>query len=567
MQHGIWKKSCQVVELMTHMQSQPENLWKTDRLSMVAAAWDSQAGMPQRAIVIGAGPAGLTAAYELLTRTGIQPVVLEKSNYMGGISRTVVYKGNRIDIGPHRFFSKSDRVMDWWLHIMPLQALDGHEQEIAYQNKTRTIQTSARGPDPDREERVMLTIKRRTRIYYLHKLFDYPISLKLDTLKNLGLMRTIRIVLSYMRAVAQPIKPEKNLEQFLINRFGRELYLTFFKDYTEKVWGISCQKISAAWGAQRIKGLNVSKALLHALSKVLKPLGDVSQKGTESSLVEQFLFPKLGTGQMWDEVARLVKERGGLILTDVEANRIVVDGNRVSAVEALDLKTGEKQTLEGDYFFSTMPMRELMRALSCQVPANILEISDGLVYRDFVQVGVLVNKIKMTEKVGEKIRPIRDNWIYIQETDVQVVRVQIWNNWGPCMVADPDKVWLGLEYFCNENDETWNRSDKEMIDLASLELEQMGIANKADVLDALVIRMPKTYPGYFGTYDRFDQLRQYIDQYENLYLIGRNGQHKYNNQDHSMLAAMTAVDNIVAGIQSKDNVWSVNTESEYHEEK
>lgn len=520
------------------------------------------------AIIIGAGPAGLTTAFELLQRTDIKPIVLEKSEYMGGISRTVNYKGNRIDIGPHRFFSKSDRVMDWWLDMIPLAAADGAEQQISYQNKTRTVQTNSSGPDPEKDDRVMLTLKRRTRIYYLRKLFDYPISLKLETLQNLGPTRTFRIGCSYLKAAAFPIKPEQNLEQFLINRFGKELYLTFFKDYTEKVWGIACDQISADWGAQRIKGLNVSKALYHAFKKIVKPTGDLKQKGTETSLVEQFLFPKLGTGQMWELVADKVKERGGEITTHVNVTKLNIENNRVISVEIENTSTGEKNTLTGDLFFSTMPIKELVRAFSCPVPANVQEISDGLVYRDFVQVGVLVDKMKITEdnENGGR-RPITDNWIYIQESDVKVGRMQIWNNWGPCMVADPNKVWLGLEYFCYENDEIWNRSDEDMISLAKQELEKMNIVDSKDVVDAMVIRMPKTYPGYFGTYDRFDELRAYIDKFENLFLLGRNGQHKYNNQDHSMLAAMTAVDNIVEGSLAKDNVWAVNTEMEYHEEK
>jgi protoporphyrinogen oxidase len=526
--------------------------------------------MPAKtAIIIGAGPAGLTAAYELLTRTDVKPIVLEKSEYMGGIARTVNYKGNRLDIGPHRFFSKSDRVMDWWLEMIPLAASsDGGTQEITYQQKKRTVETNSEGPDPLKEDRVMLTLKRKTRIFYLRKLFDYPISLKVETLANLGMVRTMRIGCSYLKAAAMPIKPEENLEQFLINRFGKELYLTFFKDYTEKVWGIQCDKISAAWGAQRIKGLNIMKALYHAARKIVKPPTDLKQKTTETSLVEQFLFPKLGTGQMWDIVSAKVRDMGGEIITHTNVTRLNVDNKNVISVETENSQTREKRTYTGDYFFSTMPIKELVRDLSCEVPPEIKEISDGLVYRDFVQVGVLVNKMNITETAEDgKRRPITDNWIYIQESDVKVGRMQIWNNWGPSMVADPSKIWLGLEYFCNEGDAVWSLPDEKMIELAGNELEKLGIAERTEIIDALVIHMPKTYPGYFGTYDRFDELSSYIDQFENLFLVGRNGQHKYNNQDHSMLAAMVSVDNIVGGIKTKDNIWAVNTEMEYHEEK
>lgn len=521
---------------------------------------------PKEAVIIGAGPAGLTAAYELLERSEVKPVILEKSDYMGGIARTVLYKGNRIDIGPHRFFSKSDRVMDWWLKMMPLQATDDAEPVISYQNKSRTIAGGV-GANPDTEDKCLLTIKRRTRIYYLRKFFDYPISLKVETLQNLGLVRTMKIGMSYLKAAALPIRPEENLEQFFINRFGKELYLTFFKDYTEKVWGIQCDKISADWGAQRVKGLSIMKTLIHAVKKVFSGIGDIKQKGTETSLVEQFLFPKLGTGQMWEEVAGHVTNKGGDIHTLYNVEKINIEGKRVVSVEAVHATTGEKQTFTGDYFFSTMPIQELIRSLSCDVPPSIKEISEGLVYRDFVEVGILCNKLKVTEEGPTGRRPITDNWIYIQESDVKVGRMQIWNNWGPSMVADLNKVWLGLEYFCNKGDEIWNLSDQEMIKLASDELEKMAICDKKDILDGMVIHYEKTYPGYFGTYDRFDELTNWIDQIENLFLIGRNGQHKYNNQDHSMLAAMVAVDNIVDGVTTKENIWAVNTESEYHEEK
>jgi protoporphyrinogen oxidase len=519
------------------------------------------------AIIIGAGPAGLTAAYELLLKTDIKPIILEKSDYMGGLARTVNYKGNRIDIGPHRFFSKSDRVMDWWLSMMPLQATNGTDQQITYQQKSRTIAANPKGPDPAVEDNVLLTLQRQTRIYYLRKFFDYPVSLKVETLSNLGLWRTFRIGMSYMKAVAMPIKPEENLEQFLINRFGKELYLTFFKDYTEKVWGIDCNKISAAWGAQRIKGLNILKTLTHAFKKAVGSVGGIRQKETETSLVEQFLFPKLGTGQMWELVAEKIKAKGGQILTERDVAGIQVEARRVVKVEAKNRQTGENESYTGDYFFSTMPMNELVRSLSADVPKEIKEISEGLVYRDFVEVGLLVNKLNVHENTAQGKKLISDNWIYIQESDVKVGRMQIWNNWGPCMVADPTKVWLGLEYFVFENDEIWKLSDQDMIALAKMELEKIGIANQSEVIDGMVLRVPKTYPGYFGTYDRFDDLIKYIDQFENLFLVGRNGQHRYNNQDHSMLAAMTAVDNIIAGITTKDNIWAVNTEMEYHEEK
>lgn len=518
----------------------------------------------QRAIIIGAGPAGLTAAYELLTRTSIQPIVLEKSEYMGGISRTVNYKGNRIDIGGHRFFSKSDRVMKWWLDILPMQGQD--QQTIQYHRMTTTVAPGSAAPvAPDK---VMLLRPRKSRIYYLRRFFDYPISLSKDTLVKLGLWRTFKIGMSYLKSAATPNKPERTLEEFFINRFGRELYLTFFKSYTEKVWGVPCDRISAEWGAQRIKGLSIWATLKHAFRKLAQNTrGDFGQKKVETSLIEQFLYPKLGPGQMWEEVACRVQKMGGEIRTGWRAERILTDGWRVTGVEVVNGVTGERQTLEGDHFFSTAPVTEIMRAFDTPPPANVLEVSAGLVYRDFMTVGLLVRSLKINDATAEGKKLISDNWIYIQEPDVLLGRLQIFNNWSPHMVANPDTVWLGLEYFCNESDEIWKMPDGEMIALAKRELEKIGIIDAAEVVDATVIRMEKTYPAYFGTYDRFQEIRDHVDRFENLFLIGRNGMHRYNNQDHSMLTAMMAVDDIIQGKTCKSKLWQVNTETDYHEEK
>ncbi|MCP3960821.1 MAG: NAD(P)/FAD-dependent oxidoreductase [bacterium] len=521
------------------------------------------------AVIIGAGPAGLTAAYELANKTDIDVLVLEKSQLMGGIACTVNYKGNRIDIGGHRFFSKSDRVMDWWLDILPLQATKDGEAEISYHRKSRTVGTSEQGPDPDEVDEVMLIRERTSRIYYLRQFFDYPISLSFDTLSKLGLMRTIRIGLSYVKATVFPIRNPKNLEEFFISRFGRELYLTFFKSYTEKVWGTRCTDISAEWGAQRIKGLSITKAVLHFIKQALpkKKSGDISQKGTETSLIEQFLYPKLGPGQMWEVVEKRLREKGAEVRTGFNVTGLVTDGKRVTAVTATS-EDGEEHTISGDYFFSTMAVKDLVRGIDQEVPAEVREISEGLIYRDFVTVGLLVNKLKIHDK-GEGGEPqlVRDNWIYIQEPDVLVGRLQIFNNWSPYLVADPDKVWIGLEYFCNDTDELWSMADEDLVELAGKELDHIEIIDRADVLDGVVLRVPKTYPAYFGTYDRFDELRAYLDSFENLFLTGRNGMHRYNNQDHSMLTAMVAVENIIEGRTDKSNLWDVNTEDEYLEEK
>ena len=516
----------------------------------------------KRAIIIGAGPAGLTAAYELITRAGIQPVVLEKSDVLGGLARTVNYKGNRMDCGGHRFFSKSDRVMQWWLKMLPLEASGNGSAAISYQGARRDVALEPRPPAAD-GERVMLLRPRKSRIFYLRRLFSYPISLSLDTLVKLGPWRTLKIAAGYLRSVLFPIRPETTLEHFLINRFGRELYLTFFKSYTEKVWGVPCDRISAEWGAQRIKGLSIRAAVAHALRKN-RSNGGIAQKDTQTSLIEQFLYPKFGPGQMWEETARRVREQGGEVHLQWRVERILTDGCRVTGVEAVNA-SGAREVFRGDWFFSTAPVQEIMRSFDAPPPANVLEVSDGLVYRDFITVGLLVRSLRIQDETPQGRKLVRDNWIYIQEPDVLLGRLQVFNNWSPFLVADPNTVWLGLEYFCNQSDEIWNLTDERLIALATAELAKIGIIEASEVLDATVLRMEKTYPAYFGTYPRFAEIRDYVDGYENLFLIGRNGMHRYNNQDHSMLAAMIAVDGIIAGKIDRAALWNINTETDYLE--
>jgi protoporphyrinogen oxidase len=529
------------------------------------------------AILIGAGPAGLTAALELLRRTDIKPIVLEATDAIGGISRTVNYKGNRMDIGGHRFFSKSDRVMQWWLDLMPLDAAagTGERARLRYQGQERELPAGTAGDGaPDKTGRVMLLRQRRSRIYFLRRFFDYPIRLTADTLLKLGLTRTCAAGISYLRAIMFPRKPEKTLEDFLVNRFGRKLYHLFFESYTEKVWGVPCSRIGAEWGAQRIRGLSLKGIVVHVLRKAIRTLqstggrvgrsGKLLEKKTETSLIEQFLYPRLGPGQFWEHVAELITAAGGEVHLELSVDRLEQCrcGGSVAAVEAVS-QDGSRVRFEADFVFSTMPVKDLVRALSVTPPEAIREVSEGLIYRDFITVGLLAKKLAVHEKDGSALK---DNWIYVQEPDVQVGRVQLFHNWSPAMVADPRTLWLGLEYFCYQTDALWQLSDEAMIALAKEEIERIGILRAEDVLDAHVIRVPKTYPAYFGTYDRFDLIRSYIDEIDNLYLIGRNGMHKYNNQDHSMLTAMTAVDNIVAGVKDKSNLWSINTEMEYNEE-
>ena len=516
------------------------------------------------AVIIGAGPAGLTAALELQRRSGIRPVIIEASREIGGIARTVRYKGNRMDIGGHRFFSKSDRVMQWWLGLMPMEAGANGSIGLGYQGKQRDVPSAGLGPDPRSEDLVMLVRQRKSRIYFLRRFFEYPIQLTFDTLRKLGMYRAARCGISYLRSALLPQREERSLEDFLINRFGRQLYLTFFKSYTEKVWGIPCHQISAEWGAQRIKGLSLKAVMMHFLKKTFARgrASDIAQKNTETSLIEKFLYPKYGPGQLWEHVAELICAGGGEIHAGIPIDRVRLQGTHVISVEGVD-EDGNRIEFVGDYFFSTMPVRDLIRAMG-NAPSNVTEVSEGLQYRDFITVGLLVDKLAIAEDDGSLIK---DNWIYIQESDVTVGRLQIFNNWSPWLVADPAKVWIGLEYFCNESDALWNRTDEEMSLLAVEELARMGIVRPEEVEDSHVVRVPKTYPAYFGTYDRFEEIREYTDRFGNLFLIGRNGMHKYNNQDHSMLTAMTAVDNLISGIATKDNIWEINTEMEYHEER
>ena len=567
--------------------------------------------MQKTAVIIGAGPAGLTAALELLRRSDIHPIILEASSEIGGISRTIKYKGNRMDIGGHRFFSKSDRVMQWWMDLMPPELASVTESpEIAYQGKRRKVTVPAHlteepplrglGPlqhDPEEDEDieagddaeaaetlevpppadpdlVMLIRPRKSRIYYLRKFFDYPIKLTAGTLENLGLARTIRVGISYMKSRVTQIEPERSLEDFLINRFGRELYLTFFKSYTEKVWGTPCNQISAEWGAQRIKGLSLTTAVRHFFKKAFtsrkrfsSAAGDLAQKGTDTSLIERFMYPKFGPGQLWEHVADQIVAKGGEICMNWKVDAIHCEGDRVVSIDAVN-EAGKRRTFSGDYFFSTMPMKDLVRALDGPIPPNVREVSEGLEYRDFITVGLLADRLSVTEPSAKEIDGglLKDTWIYVQEPDVLLGRLQIFNNWSPYLVSDPTKVWIGLEYFCYETDDLWKMDDDDLKRFAIAEVAKIGILDASAVTDGHVVRVPKTYPAYFGTYSRFDELREFTDSFTNLFLVGRNGMHKYNNQDHSMLTAMTAVDGIIAGHVDKSELWNINTEQEYHEE-
>ncbi len=511
--------------------------------------------MQKKAIIIGAGPAGLTAAYYLLKKTDIKPIILEESDCIGGISRTVEYKGNRIDLGGHRFFSKIDEVNKLWMELMPLQgspALD----DILLQNEKPL---ASGGPDPQKEDKVMLVRDRVSRIFFLRKFFDYPISLKLQTFKNMGFARTVKSGFGYLKSCIFK-RNEGSLENFYINRFGEPLYEMFFKDYTTKLWGREPSQISADWGAQRVKGVSVLNVLKNAITKPFRS----KNAETETSLIEQYYYPKKGPGQLWEALAEEIRALGGELHFNCCVDSLTVENGRIVGVSAGEV------SFTGDYCLSSMPVRDLVKAMGDAPPEDVREVAEGLPYRDFMTVGLLCDRLKIKNDTKKRTlgNIVPDCWIYVQEADAVVGRLQIFNNWSPYMVADPEHtVWMGLEYFCNEGDKYWSMSDDEFIKLAVAELEKLDIIEHGAVRDAIRIKVKKAYPAYFDTYSRFDTVKDYLSGIDNLWCIGRNGQHRYNNMDHSMMTAIEAVNAISQGSMSKEAVWNVNTEQSYHEQK
>ena len=465
----------------------------------------------QHVVVIGAGPAGLTAAY-LLSKAGISTTVLEADDIVGGISRTAQYKGYRFDIGGHRFFTKIEPVQALWEEIL------GDE---------------------------FISVPRLSRIHYRGRFFDYPIKAG-NALKGLGPLNALAIVLSYLKWHYRPYPVEENFEQWVTNRFGKRLYEIFFKTYTEKVWGIPCTEIRAEWAAQRIQGLSLAKAILTATSLN-------KRNSSIKSLINEFRYPRLGPGQMWETCRDLIEGMGNRVLLRHYVRRVDVTDGRVRAVHATS-PDGEVR-FEADHVISTTAVRSLIRALTPAPPAAIRTAAEGLKYRDFLVTALILKR--------DKLFP--DNWIYIHTPGVKVGRIQNFNNWSQAMVPEPGKTCLGLEYFCFKGDGLWETPDSELIANAARELEHLGLARADDVEDGTVIRMPKAYPIYDSAYaGHLDVIRGHIDPIANLHTVGRNGMHKYNNQDHSMLTAMMAVWNIQGAAH---DIWSVNTDFEYHEEQ
>lgn len=514
----------------------------------------------KKILIIGAGPAGLTAAYELLSMSNDYSVtVFEESSCMGGISRTVNHNGNLMDTGPHRFFSKVPEVNQWWEKVMPEQGV------LPYDYKTlgQTARLSPSGPDPETTDRVMLRRNRLTRIFFRRKFFDYPISMKLSTLRNMGLFTTISAGLSYIRAALFK-REEKSLEDFYINRFGKKLYSMFFEYYTQNLWGRHPSEISPEWGAQRVKGLSILAILRDILSKIFH----AKNRHVETSLIEEFSYPKLGAGQIWEVAADEIKRMGGEIITGAKVTRLHKSGNVIDSLTYE--KDGAAFTVAGDIVISSMPVKDLIAGMN-DVPERVAEIASGLPYRDYMTAGVLVKSLRLKNETAIKTLGgiIPDNWIYIHERGVKMGRIQVFNNWSPYMVKDPaNTVWLGLEYFCSEGDSMWLMSDDDFSRMAAGELVKMGLIDSLDdVIDSHTERVKKAYPAYFDTYEFMSELREYLDTVTNLFCIGRNGQHRYNNIDHSMCTAFEAVKNIISGSNDKSSVWNVNTEKEYHESK
>jgi protoporphyrinogen oxidase len=462
-------------------------------------------------VVCGAGPAGLTAAY-ILAKQGYGVTVLEADDMVGGISRTAQYKQFRFDIGGHRFFTKIEPVQALWEEILGEDFLD---------------------------------VPRLSRIHYDGRYFDYPLK-PMNALQGLGLVNAVRIVLSYLHAHFRPSAVEETFEQWVTNRFGRRLYEIFFKTYTEKVWGIPCTEIRAEWAAQRIQGLSLARAITAAV-----PLNNRAPQ--IKTLINSFRYPRLGPGQMWETCRDRIREMGGTVHMEHPVTALHMEDGRIRAVTA-STADGERR-FEADHVISTLPLRSLVQALRPEPAAPVLAAAGGLRYRDFLTVALVLDRADL----------FPDNWVYIHTPGVKVGRIQNFNNWSAAMVPVAGRTCLGLEYFCFEGDGMWTMADADLIELATRELASLNLAPGARVEDGAVVRMPKAYPIYDAEYrEHLDDIRAFIDPIANLHTVGRNGMHKYNNQDHSMLTAMFAVENMQGAAH---DLWAVNTDYEYHEEQ
>jgi protoporphyrinogen oxidase len=530
------------------------------------------------AIIIGAGPTGLAAAYELLDKTDIKPIVFEMSNHIGGLSRTICHNGNRIDAGPHRFYTNYDEVADWWLNILPLQGkpcLDDiildRSLSVSKRDKRKDVGSThsqvIEAPDPEKTDKVMLVRERATRILFRRKFFNHPISLNITNLVKLGIMHSLKIALSYVRIRLLPIKEEKTLEDYYINRYGKQFYELFFRDFTEKAWVVPARELPPELGYQRVGEISILRNLLNTLKKAIFNPPSPSWENVTGFHPERFMYPKYGSGQLWEEVASRIEEAGGEIHLNHEVIGLRHNSRAITEAEVYDLKSGRTISCKGDYFISSMPVKDLISSFNDGIPPQVSEAAKGLMYRDLIEVSLLLKKlhIENDSSAGSIDGVVMDNWIYVQENDVGVRRLVIYNNWSPYLVMGKDRVLLGMEYLCQEGDEISTRTDNDLKIMASQELQRLGVADGEDVLEVVVIRSPKAYPCYSRSYERFDVIRDFTEGFKNLFLVGRNGMHRYHNQDHSVLCAITLVDNIINNIESRENLWSINAGREYIE--
>ena len=515
----------------------------------------------KKVVILGAGPAGLTAAHDLLTRDSehYDVIILEKTNDIGGISKTINYKGNLMDIGGHRFFSKDPRVNEWWQQRLEIQSHPALDDKIL--NRHKDFPTE--GANPDIEDDVFLIRDRISRIYYNKSFLNYPISLDLKLITNIGIFQTIKAGFSYLWSLVKKL-PETSLENFYINRFGRVIYSMFFEKYTLKLWGIHPKNLSADWGCQRVKGISVSEVLKNAFAKQF----NLGRKSKETSFIERFLYPKFGPGQLWEKTAKEIENLGGKIKKNIDVTNIIFNGSQVR--EIIFEENDTTSSIQADFLLSSAPIKDLFQLFSgIDIPEDIYNATQELRYRDFITIGFLLKKLNLkntTEyKTINNITP--DCWIYVQEPHVKMGRIQIFNNWSPYSVKDlQNTVWIGTEYFCTEGDEFWNMTDQELFEFAKNELLSMNlITSDSDVLDWHCEKIQKAYPAYVGSYNHMDKITDFLNQHDNLFCIGRNGQHRYNNMDHSMMTAFNAVENIIKGEKNKNNIWNVNTEKAYCE--
>ncbi len=508
-------------------------------------------------IIIGAGPAGLSCAYSLIG-TDYTPIIIEADSSVGGLAKTIYENGNGTDIGPHRFYTKNDKIMNLWDKILPIQGALSCDDILT----NRNIILNKNGPDPEKENNVFLRRKRFSRIYYSNHFLDYPLKLNFQNLFALGISKTFIAGLSYLKSCFYKI-PETNLESYMINHFGKVLYELFFKDYTQKVWGVHPAEISKEWGVQRIKGISLSKILLNAFCLIFA----IKQK-KEISLTEEYFYPKLGSSQLWDAMAEKIKQSGGKIILNSEVIYVNKKGNKIVSVKVRN-KNGSIMELFGDIFVSSMPIKTLFTNMN-DVPQKIYNSAANLSYRDFILVNFVTKKINLKNNTKfptiNNIAP--DSWIYLQDKGIKAGRLDIINNFSPYIVKNyKENVVINLEYFCNENDEFWNESDENIINFAVSELKKLSVIDDGDIKTSKVIRIKKAYPSYFGSgYDKFEQIKDYINTFDNLYCIGRNGQHKYNNMDHSVLSGLTA-SRVIMKDFDKNILWGINTDSEYQEFK